>query len=158
MSGRTPEQNRRYNATARAKAAARGQCPLCPTLLPKGFPWRVCDSCRERQRARYKPGQPKRTKVFLPPAERIAIYQRWKESGLTTREFAPMVGKSVFSLRFIVWRVGQAVKGIEPKAIGPRVGPRAASRQAYPRCKCGLLLPCWNCVTAAGEATRRIAA
>lgn len=159
MTPRTPEQNRRYNRAAYDKRIARGRCAAgCGVKILTNAPWLVCDSCREKQRARYRRGQPKLTKVFLPPAERIAIYQAWRASGLTTRQFAAKLGKSVQSIRSLIMRVRTSIKGIAPKPMGPRIGARSASRQVYPRCKCGLLLPCWNCVTASDAATRRNAA
>ena len=153
---RTPEQNRRYNQAAFAARIARGGCAAgCKRVMAKDSPWRVCDSCRAKQRDRYAPrGPQKLTKVFLPLSARMAIYQRYRAGGLTTRQLATAIGKSVWSVRAIIQKVGAAVRGFDVKPIGQRLGPRSAPAKLA-RCRCGLLLPCWNCPSAAEAATAR---
>jgi len=146
------EQQRRYNLTARANRAARGECTIgCGAKLPEGHPWRMCEACKEKVR---KSRASTRTCVRLSPAERFAIYQQYHD-GKTARELAAELGKTVSSVRSLVQKVGVSLGDIDSKPLGMRHGTRTAPKDKYPRCRCGLLLPCWDCVTAVGAAGRR---
>ena len=146
-------------STFRRRAAA-GLCPQCGKARPEGCLTRYCPACLQRSRGA---GVPSLAEVT---AKRDAQLARIVETchTMTSHEQARDLGVSADRIRHLRHQARERGYDV-PREIGGRKGGAVTTNLESPRwrelerettrCRCGLLLPCNDCLPIHADGTVR---